>query len=133
MTKRGPMDFNKLTIKSQEAVAAAQELARRRGNPEVYPEHLLLALLDQELFGDWQGLRADAEQRLAARPSATGAENLQPQAGNAVRKVLDAADRERAQLEDDYVSTEHLFLALEAVPREEILAWIRKVRGGQRV
>src|SRR5580765_8437075 len=127
------MDFNRLTIKSQEAVAAAQELARRRGNPEMYPEHLLLALLDQELFADWQGLRADAEGRLAQRPSASGAENLQPQVSNAVRKVLDAADRERAQLEDDFVSTEHLFLALEPVPREEILAWIRKVRGGQRV
>src|SRR5207237_1216161 len=38
------MDFNKLTLKSQEAVAAAQELARRLGNPELYPEHLLLAL-----------------------------------------------------------------------------------------
>ena len=119
------MDFNKLTIKSQEAIAAAQELARRRGNPEMYPEHLLLALLDQELFADWQGLRADAEQRLAARPSATGAENLQPQAGNAFRRLLDDADGERAQLEDDYVSTEHLFLALEPVPRDEILAWIQ--------
>jgi len=43
------MDFNKLTIKAQEAVAAAQELARRSGNPELYPEHLLLALLDQEI------------------------------------------------------------------------------------
>ena len=40
------MDFNKLTLKSQEAVAAAQELARRMGNPELYPEHLTLALLD---------------------------------------------------------------------------------------
>src|SRR5579862_9024099 len=127
------MDFNKLTIKSQEAVAAAQELARRRGNPEIYPEHLLLALLDQELFSDWQGLRADAEQKLASRPSASGAENLQPRASNAFSRVLDDADRERAQLEDDYVSTEHLFLELEPVPREEILAWIRKVRGGQRV
>ena len=44
------MDFDKLTIKAQEAVAAAQELARRSGNPELYPEHLLLALLDQELL-----------------------------------------------------------------------------------
>src|SRR5438067_4628882 len=127
------MDFNKLTIKSQEAVAEAQELARRRGNPEIYPEHLLLALLDQDLFADWQGLRADAEQKLAARPSASGAENLQPQVSNAFRSVLDKADKERTQLEDDYVSTEHLFLALEPVPREEILAWIKKVRGGQRV
>src|SRR5437773_139070 len=127
------MDFNKLTIKAQEAIAAAQELARRRGNPEIYPEHLLLALLDQELFADWQGLRPDAEAKLAARPSASGAENLQPQVSNAFRKVLDAADKERAKLEDDYVSTEHLFLALEPVPREEILAWIKKIRGGQRV
>ena len=47
--------------------------------------------------------------------------------------MLDRAEREQTQLEDDFVSTEHLFLALEPVPREEILAWIKKVRGGQRV
>src|SRR6185295_3529927 len=107
------MDFNKLTIKSQEAIAAAQEDARRRGNPEIYPEHLLLALLDQELFADWQHLRADAEAKLASRPSASGAANLQPRPGGAFTDALDRADRERAQLEDDYVSSEHLFLALE--------------------
>src|SRR5438477_639349 len=126
------MDFNKLTIRSQEAIAAAQEDARRRGNPEIYPEHLLLALLDQELFADWQGLRADAEQKLAARPTASGAQTM-PQTSTSFREVLDRADRERAQLEDDYISTEHLFLALEPVPRDEILAWIKQVRGGQRV
>jgi ATP-dependent Clp protease ATP-binding subunit ClpB len=126
------MDFNKLTIKSQEAVAAAQELARRRGNPEIYPEHLLLALLDQDLFGDWQGLRADAEEKLAALPSAQGGQQ-QPGASARFSRVLEQADLERAKLEDDYVSTEHLFLALEPVPRDEILAWIKKVRGGQRV
>src|SRR5436305_12335007 len=117
------MDFNKLTIKSQEAIAAAQEEARRRGNPEVYAEHLLLALLDQDLFADWQGLRADAEQRLAARPTASGAQTM-PQVSTSLREVLDRADRERAQLEDEYVSTEHLFLALAPAPREEILSWI---------
>src|SRR2546429_6458039 len=126
------MDFNKLTIRSQEAIGAAQEDARRRGNPEIYPEHLLLALLDQDLFADWQGLRADAEQKLAARPTASGAQTM-PQTSTSFREVLDRADRERAQLEDDYISTEHLFLALEPVPRDEILAWIKKVRGGQRV
>ena len=61
------MDFNKLTLKSQEAVAGAQELARRMGNPELYPEHLLLALLDQELpqqlVPDPADLRAQAGQR----------------------------------------------------------------------
>ncbi len=126
------MDFQKLTIKSQEAVAAAQELARRRGNPEIYPEHLLLALLDQELFADWQGLRADAEERLAQKPAIQGA-HQQPQVGAAFSRVLDRADEERAKLEDDYVSTEHLFLALDAVPRDEALAWIKRIRGGQRV
>jgi ATP-dependent Clp protease ATP-binding subunit ClpB len=126
------MDFNKLTIKSREAVAAAQELARRNGNPEVTPDHLLLALLDQELFTDWQGLRAEAEQKVAALPTISGA-GQQPQASTSLARVLDKADDERRKLEDDYVATDHLFLALEPVPRDEILAWIEKVRGGQRV
>ena len=126
------MDFNKLTIKAQEAVAAAQADALRRGNPELYPEHLLLALLDQPLFADWQGLRAEAESQLAQRPAIQGAQQ-QPQVSTALAQVLDRADKERAQLEDDYVSTEHLFLALDVVPRDEALAWIKKVRGGQRV
>ena len=43
------MDFQKLTLRSQEAVAAAQELARRNGNPELTPDHLTVALFDQEL------------------------------------------------------------------------------------
>ncbi len=127
------MDFNRLTVKGQEAVAAAQELARQRGNPEIYPEHLLLALLDQELFADWQGLRAEAEQKLASRPTASGATNVQPRISNSLQKVLDDSEKEQKKLEDDYVSTEHLFLALEPVPRDDILAWIKKVRGGQRV
>jgi ATP-dependent Clp protease ATP-binding subunit ClpB len=126
------MDFNKLTIKSQEAVGAAQDLARRRGNPEITPDHLLLALLDQELFADWQGLRADAEQKVSALPSVQGGRQ-QPNVSAAFARVLDDADDERQKLGDDYVSTEHLFLALEPVPREEIVAWIEKVRGGQRV
>ncbi len=127
------MDFNRLTVKGQEAVAAAQELARRRGNPEIYPEHLLLSLLDQELFADWQGLRAEAEQKLAGRPAATGAGNVQPRVSNSLTTVLENASREAEKLEDEYVSTEHLFLALDVVPRDEVLAWIKKVRGGQRV
>ncbi|HEY4349246.1 MAG TPA: AAA family ATPase [Gaiellaceae bacterium] len=127
------MDFNRLTVKGQEAVAAAGELARENGNPEVYPEHLLLALLDQDLFADWQGLRADTQQKLAGRPSATGATNIQPRVSNSLDKVFQDAERERARLEDDFISTETLFLAIAPVPREEILAWIKKVRGGQRV
>jgi ATP-dependent Clp protease ATP-binding subunit ClpB len=126
------MDFNKLTIKAQEAVAAAQELARRRNNPEITPDHLLLALLDQELFVDWRALRADAELKIDALPTVQGGRQ-QPNVSAAFSRVLDKADDERRKLEDDYVSTEHLFLAIEPVPRREIAAWIEKVRGGQHV
>ena len=115
------MDFNKLTIKSQEAVAAAQERARRLGNPELYPEHLLLALLDQELpqalVPDAQALRAEAEAALAQKPRSKGIQQ-QPGASAAFSKALDRASDEARKLEDDYVSTEHLLLALDAVPRD---------------
>src|SRR5471032_467677 len=126
------MDFNKLTLKSQEAVAAAQEIARRRGNPEIVPGHLLAALLDQELFGAWQGLRPEAERRLAALPAVQGGQQ-QPTVSAAFSRLLDKADDERHKLDDDYVSSEHLFLALEPIPREDILAWIESVRGGRHV
>jgi len=130
------MDFNKLTTKSQEAVAAAQERARRLGNPELYPEHLLLALLDQDLpraLVDWaEELRSSAEETLAAKPRTEGM-TQQPQVSAALSKVFDRAADEARKLEDDYVSTEHLLLALDAVPRDELLARIAEVRGGRRV
>jgi len=130
------VDFNKLTLKSQEAVAAAQELARRMGNPELYPEHLLLALLDQELpqqlVPDPAGLRAQAEATLRTKPSIEGGAQ-QPQVSRAVSQVLDKAFDEARRLEDEYVSTEHLLLALDVVPRDELEAKIAQVRGGQRV
>jgi ATP-dependent Clp protease ATP-binding subunit ClpB len=130
------MDFTKLTIKSQEAVAAAQERARRLGNPELYPEHLLLALLDQELpralVESPDELRSSAEQRLATKPRLEGA-TQQPQVSAALGKVFDRAFDEAKKLEDDYVSTEHLLLALDVVPRDQLLAKIAEVRGGQRV
>ena len=70
------MDFNKLTLKSQEAVGAAQELARRMGNPEIYPEHLTLALLDQELpqqlVPDAPELRAQSEMTLRGKLAVQG-------------------------------------------------------------
>jgi ATP-dependent Clp protease ATP-binding subunit ClpB len=130
------MDFNKLTLKSQEAVAAAQELARRNGNPELYPEHLLVALLDQELprqlVPDAESLRAEAEAALRAKPSTQGA-SQQPQVGAAFSRVLDEAFEEARRTEDDYVSTEHLLLALDVVPRDQLEAKIKTIRGGQRV
>ena len=130
------MDFNKLTIKSQEAFAAALERARRDGNPEVYPEHLLVALLDQELprqlVPDAASLRAQADATLAQRPRIEGA-TQQPRVSAALDRVLDRASDETRRMEDDYVSSEHLLLALDVVPRDELIARIKEVRGGQRV
>jgi ATP-dependent Clp protease ATP-binding subunit ClpB len=130
------MDFNKLTIKSQEAVAAAQDLARRSGNPELYPEHLLLALLDQELprelVPDAEALRALAEATLAQKPRIEGSQQ-QPGVSAALSKVLDRAVDEAKRLEDDYVAAQHLLLALDVVPRDQLLAKIAEVTAGRRV
>jgi ATP-dependent Clp protease ATP-binding subunit ClpB len=134
------VDFNKLTIKSGEAVAGAQELARRAGNPELTPDHLAIALLDQELprtlieraGANPAALRAEAESRLAQQPSVSGGA-AQPQASAGFRKVLDDAFSEASTLQDEYVSVEHLLLALALVPRDALLAALQQVRGGQRV
>jgi ATP-dependent Clp protease ATP-binding subunit ClpB len=134
------MDFNRLTIKSGEAVAAAQELARRRGNPEVYPEHLRIALLDQELprtLVERAGisastLRAEAEAKLANRPAVQGT-TQQPTASKAFSDLLDRASDAARSMDDEYVSTEHLLLALDVAPRDRLLAALKEVRGSQRV
>jgi ATP-dependent Clp protease ATP-binding subunit ClpB len=134
------LDFNRLTLKSQEALGAAQERARRAGNPEVYPEHLLLALLDQELprtlvERSGQGaseLAAEAEKRLAAKPQIQGAAQ-QPTVSSALAHVLDRAEDEMRTLGDDYVSVEHLVLALDPLERSDLLAALESVRGSQRV
>ena len=133
------MDFEKLTIKSGEAVAGAQELARRAGNPELTPDHLTLPLLDQELprtlveraGANAAALRAEAEARIGQQPSVSG--GAQPQASAAFRRVLDRAFDEAKALGDEFVSVEHLLLALEVVPRDALLGALQQVRGGQRV
>jgi ATP-dependent Clp protease ATP-binding subunit ClpB len=130
------LDFNKLTIKSQEAVAAAQELARRTGNPELYPEHLLIALLDQELpqrlVTDADALLSQARATLSQRPRIEGAQQ-QPQVGSQFSRILDKAFDEAKRMEDEYVASEHLLLALDVEPRDALLDKIKTVRGGQRV
>ncbi len=89
------MDFNKLTLKSQEAVAAAQELARRSGHPELTPDHLTVALLDQELprtlvdrsgYGSAE-LRAEAEAAMLENQTAQGGAT-QTTAGSDITRFL---------------------------------------------
>ena len=77
-------------------------------------------------------VRAEAEGRLAQQPSVSGGSG-QPQAGAGLRRVLDDAFDEAASLGDEFVSVEHLLLALDVVPRDALLGALKDVRGGQRV
>src|SRR3954471_134234 len=115
------MNFNKLTVKAQEAIAEAQNLARGTGNPELTPEHLLLALLRQE-----GGIVAPILNKLGVSPgtveaevaaevakfSKVGGASADPGVSNALRKVFDAAFQSAENFNDEYVSTEHLLLAI---------------------
>ena len=119
------MDFNKLTLKSQEAVAAAQELARRMGNPELYPEHLVLALLDQELprelVPDPDSLRAEAEAALRAKPSTQGA--AQSALGVLTSAIANATENESADADRLVVRT----IAIDPGPVEK--RWLPRSMG----
>src|SRR5215475_6588183 len=110
--------FDRLTLKSQEAVQRAQELARERGHQRLEPMHLLAALLDPEQtvirslltqFGvnPAQLLRA-AEEGMAALPKVTGGELT---LGSDLNRVFDVAQEESGRMKDQYVSVEHLLLA----------------------
>jgi ATP-dependent Clp protease ATP-binding subunit ClpB len=112
----------KLTQKSQEAVSAAVRRAATEGHPQVEPSHLLVALLAQgegtarpllEAVGaDPQALRRQAEEQIAALPKAAGSTVGAPQTSRPLLVVLNTAANRAKQLEDDYVSTEHLLVGL---------------------
>jgi ATP-dependent Clp protease ATP-binding subunit ClpB len=154
------MDMNRLTQKSQEALHDAQTKALRFGHTEVDGEHLLLALLDQSeglvprlvvaVGQDPDALRADLESQLSrrAKVSGPGAAPGQVFVTQRLSRVLDAAEREAGRLKDEYVSVEHLLLALadegsttaagrllkeHGITREAFLSALTRVRGNQRV
>ncbi|MGH3377131.1 MAG: ATP-dependent chaperone ClpB [Actinoallomurus sp.] len=115
------MDY-KLTQKSQEAVSAAVRRAATEGHPQVEPAHLLVSLLAQgegtarpllEAVGaDPKALRRRAEEQIAALPKAAGSTVGAPQTSRPLLVVLNTAANRAKQLEDDYVSTEHLLVGL---------------------
>src|SRR5205085_2825509 len=120
------MDLNKLTLKSQSALQAAQELARDRNHQTVEPAHVVFALLSdpdgvvfpllQKLGLSPRALRDRVEELLDRIPKVYGAGGGEVYLGSGSRQVLDRAFEEAAALTDEYVSTEHLFLALLEVP-----------------
>jgi ATP-dependent Clp protease ATP-binding subunit ClpB len=154
------MDLNRLTQRSREALQDAQARAVRMGQTEVDGEHVLLALLEQQggivapllaqAGADPDAVRADLEADLSRRPRVTGPAPSpgQVMVTQRLARVLDAAEREAGRLKDEYVSVEHLLLALaeegtataagrllrdHRVTRESILSALTQVRGSQRV
>ena len=146
------MQLNNLTVRAQEALAAAHQLAERRGHPEITPLHLLAAMIADEtgivrpllakVGGNREQIERLIEAELSRQPEQTGSVAVGPD----LQKVLGQASREAEALKDEYVSTEHLLLALlsgkgaaaevlrlSAVDRERVLAALKDMRGGQRV
>jgi ATP-dependent Clp protease ATP-binding subunit ClpB len=150
------MNFNKLTVKAQEAVVEAQNLARNAGNPEVTPEHLLVALLQQE-----GGIVTPILNKLGLNPAAietevaaevakyskVGGASAEPLIAATLRKVFDAAFKSADDFKDEYVSTEHFLLAIaetkesnaarilgrHGVTPDALLKALQSVRGTQKV
>jgi len=148
--------WEKLTVKSQQAMQQAQERAAELGNPEMQPVHLLLALVEdregvipavlEKIGVPTERLEHELHQVEQKLPRVAGA-SAQPNLGQALNKVLEQAFREAANFKDEYVSTEHLLLgvahqkgdaaheALTALgaTHEAILKALTAVRGSQRV
>jgi ATP-dependent Clp protease ATP-binding subunit ClpB len=150
------MQQDRFTIKSQEAVQAAQRLADAARNPQTTPEHLLVALLDQDggvvvpvlrkLGVEPETVKSAAKRAIASLPT-LGTPGEEPPSGSGeLGQILRAANTEMRSLDDEYVSTEHLILALSQHPgragdalrsngasHDELLKALKEVRGSQRV
>ncbi len=117
------MQPDRFTVKSQEAIADALQLAARLRNPEAAPAHLLIALLAQDdgltvpilqrVGADPAAVRARAEQAVQELPKLAGEERVEPQPSSALREVLRRAEEEmKRKAGDEYISTDHFLLAL---------------------
>jgi ATP-dependent Clp protease ATP-binding subunit ClpB len=150
------MNINRFTIKTQEALYSAQELAKERGNSELEVEHLLLSLLKQEdsvivPILQKAGVSVDAvklylERRIAALPVVQG--NVDLYLSRRLNRLFDIAAKEMRGLKDEYISSEHIILAVlndefkdelsdglkkMGLNRDVILKSLVEIRGNQRV
>jgi ATP-dependent Clp protease ATP-binding subunit ClpB len=148
------MNLNKFTNKAQEAAYAAQTIAQNYNHTEIEPLHILLALMQQtdgivpqvvaKIGTRPQSLVADIEGTLQSRPKVHGS-NVQTHATRAAMDVLTRAETEANRMKDDYVSTEHILLALtqdklagdilrrNGIDYDSVLKALTVIRGGQRV
>ncbi len=144
------MQRRPLHSQGQEALAAAHRLAAARRNPQVAPYHLLLALLEQDggivvpvlrrASADPESVRRRANQALDALPTVTGDGTAEPALDAQLVELLSRADDEARGMGDEYVSTEHLLLALSSDPQvdvgashDQLAEAVQGVRGPHRV
>ena len=151
------MQPDRFTIKSQEALQAAQRLADERRNPQTMPEHVLAVLLEQDggivapvlrkLGVDPTTVRQSNSEALDALPKIQGSASPEPAGGSSeLVQILRDAETEMRELSDEYVSTEHLMLAIAQHPgkagdalrsggatHEQLLKALSEVRGSHRV
>ena len=138
------LDPKKWTLKTQEAMAAAIDQAKASSNPELTPDHVLAALTRQDdtvvpavLAKLGQAplmVRNKADEAVAKLPKAYGGD--EPRLGRALNQVFDDAQRFQSDLRDDFLSVEHLLLAMHerlGVATEELLQVLQEVRGSHRV
>src|SRR5688500_4581643 len=138
------LDPKKWTLKTQEAFAAAIDIARANSNPETTPDHVLAAMARQEdtivpAVLQKLGLaplmiRNQADEAVAKLPKAYG--GSEPRVSRELNNVADNAENYRKDLKDDYLSVEHLLLAMNqrlGIGSEELLGALREVRGSHRV
>ena len=121
------MQQDRFTVKAQEAIAAAQRLAGARRNSQVAPHHVLLALLEQDggivvpvlrrANADPESVRRRANEALDALPTVSGAGEAPTSLGSDLVDVLQHADETARSMGDEFVSTEHLLLALADEPK----------------
>ena len=115
------MNFNKFTLKSQEAVQNAQEIASSYSNQAIEPEHLLAALIQdsegvvvpllQKIGANLKYLKIKINEAIEKLPKVQGAGLGSQHLSSALGQVIEAAQKEAAQLKDEYLSTEHILLA----------------------
>ena len=149
-------DPNKFTVKAQEALQAASTLASTRQHQQIEPEHLLLAMLEdnssiavqiaQKLEAPAETLLAALDREIERIPKVTGASATGQYLSQNLGKVFDVALKEAEKLKDDYISSEHLLIAMSeaglnvsrmlkdsGINREAILKVLTTIRGTQRV
>jgi len=148
--------FDKFTVKAQEAIGEAQQIAASYNHQEIKGEHLLLALINQKdgvvpsilqkLEINFEGLKIKLERLLEKIPQVYGGTGGQ-HIGNELNNILNTAQQEAQKVKDEFVSTEHLFIALleaegtkvsnllaeEGISKDKVYQVLVNIRGSQRV